>query len=117
MAKRSVEPLLWMLFSAGGVLAALLMPILLLLFGLALPLGWLSPPSHRHLLAVLGHPLTRVVLFLLCMLSLFHWAHRFRYTLYDGLQIKHLNEVINLLCYGGAIAGSVLAGYLLAQVP
>ena len=30
----------------------------------------------------------------LSMLSLFHWAHRFRYTLYDGLQIKHLNEVV-----------------------
>jgi fumarate reductase subunit D len=116
MAKRSVEPLLWLLFSAGGVLAALLLPILIFLFGLAFPLGWLSPPGHPHLLAVLGHPLTRVVLFLLCMLALFHWAHRFRYTLYDGLQIKHLNELINLFCYGGAIAGSVVAGYLLWQV-
>jgi fumarate reductase subunit D len=111
--KRSIEPLLWLLFSAGGVLAALLLPIFLLLFGLAFPLGWLSPPGDERLLAVLGHPLTRVVLFFLCTLSLFHWAHRFRYTLYDGLQIKHLNEIINLLCYGGAIAGSVLAGYVL----
>ena len=117
MAKRSIEPLLWMLFSAGGVLAALLLPILLFLFGLAFPLGWLSPPSHEQLLAVLRHPLTRGVLFLLCMLSLFHWAHRFRYTLYDGLQIKHLNELINLFCYGGAIVGSVAAAYLLWQVP
>lgn len=117
MAKRPIEPLLWMLFSAGGVLAALLMPSLVFLFGLAFPLGWLSPPGHEHLLAVLRHPLTRVALFLLCMLSLFHWAHRFRYTLYDGLQVKHLNEVINLLCYGGAIVGSVVAGYLLWQVP
>jgi succinate dehydrogenase subunit D len=117
MAKRSIEPLLWLLFSAGGVLAALLLPVLLLLFGLAYPLDWLSPPSHRHLLAVLSHPLTRGVLFLLCMLGLFHWAHRFRYTLYDGLQIKHLNELINLFCYGGAIAGTVVAGYLLWQVP
>ena len=57
------------------------------------------------------------LLFLLCMLALFHWAHRFRYTLYDGLQIKHLNEMINPLCYGGAIVGSVLAGYLLWLVP
>ena len=53
---------------------------------------------------------------LLCTLSLFHWAHRFRYTLYDGLQIKHLNEVINLLCYGGAIVGSVVAAYLMLLV-
>lgn len=116
MAKQLIEPLLWLLFSAGGLLAALLIPTLLFLFGLAFPLGWLSPPGHEHLLTVLRHPLTRVVLFLLCTLSLFHWAHRFRYTLYDGLQIKHLNEVVNLLCYGGAIVGSGVAGYLLWQV-
>jgi fumarate reductase subunit D len=116
MVRRSAEPLLWLLFSAGGVVAALLVPILLLLLGLAFPLGWLSPPSHEHLLAVLRHPLTRVVLFSLCMLSLFHGAHRFRYTLYDGLQIKHLNELINLACYGGAIAGTIWAAYLLWRV-
>jgi fumarate reductase subunit D len=116
MAKRSIEPLLWMLFSAGGVLAALLMPILLFLFGLAFPLGWLAPPGHEHLLAVLRHPFTRVVLFILVLLALFHWAHRFRYTLYDGLQIKHLNELINVFCYGGAIVGSLVAGYLLWEV-
>ncbi len=117
MTKLKIEPLLWVLFSAGGVMAALVIPVLLVLFGLAFPLGWLSPPDHAHLLSMLGHPLTRVVLFVLCMLSLFHWAHRFRYTLYDGLQIKHLNELINSLCYGVAIVGSIVAGYLLWQVP
>jgi fumarate reductase subunit D len=117
MAKRSIEPLLWLLFSAGGVLAALLLPMLVLLFGIVFPLGWLPAPRASDLLAVLHNPLTRLVLFLLCMLSLFHWAHRFRYTLYDGLQIKHLNGLINLCCYGGAIVGSVLALYLLWQVP
>ena len=117
MAKQPIEPFLWMLFSAGGMMAALLIPILLFLFGLAFPLGWISPPDHAHLLSVLRHPLTRIVLFLLCVLSLFHWAHRFRYTLYDGLQIKQLNELINSLCYGGAIVGSILAGHLLWQVP
>lgn len=106
-----------MLFSAGGVLSALLMPSLVFLFGVAFPLGWLSPPGHAHLLTVVRQPLTRLVLLALCTLSLFHWAHRFRYTLYDGLQIKHLNEVINLLCYGGAIAGSLAAAYLVLRVP
>ena len=113
MTRRPIEPFLWLLFSAGGVLAALMIPVLLFLFGLAFPLGWLTPPSHEHLLAVLRHPLTRLALFLLSTLSLFHWAHRFRYTLYDGLQIKHLNELINPFCYGGAIVGSVLAAYVL----
>jgi fumarate reductase subunit D len=108
---------LWLLFSAGGVLAALLLPILVLLFGIVFPLGWLTPPSFDSLGGVLHSWLTRGVVFLLCMLSLFHWAHRFRYTLYDGLQIKHLNGPINLACYGGAVLGSVVAFYLLWQVP
>jgi len=113
MARRSLEPLLWILFSAGGVLSALLVPSLIFFFGVAFPLEWLTPPTHGDLEALLGHPVTRAVAFLLCTLSLFHWAHRFRYTLYDGLQIKHLNEIINVLCYGAAIAGLVAAAYLL----
>ncbi|PYV42125.1 MAG: fumarate reductase subunit D [Acidobacteria bacterium] len=116
-AKRSNEPFLWALFSAGGVVAALLMPILLFLYGLAFPLGWLKPPDYERTLRLVGHPVTRLVLFVFCSLPLFHWAHRFRFTLYDGLQIKHLNEVINILCYGGAIVGTLLAGYLLWNLP
>jgi len=115
VVKRQLEPLLWLLFSAGGVFAALLMPSLLLLFGVAYPLGVVAPPSYEHLRAVLSHPLTLVVLFFLCTSSLFHWAHRFRYTLYDGLQIKHLNGLINVFCYGGALVGSAAAAYVLLQ--
>ena len=114
MIKRSAEPLLWMMFSAGGVVAALVLPMLLFLFGVAFPLGWLAPPRIDSLTAVIGHPLTRVALVIVCTVSLFHAAHRFRYTLYDGLQIKHLNEVIALLCYGSAIVGSIASVYLLA---
>ena len=58
---------------------------------------------------MLSNPLTRLALVALAVLSLFHWAHRFRHTLYDGLQIKHLNEVIALVSYGVAVAGSVAA--------
>ena len=114
MIKRSAEPLLWMVFSAGGVVAALVLPMLLFLFGVAFPLGWITPPSVMHLSSVIGHPLTRLALVLVCTVSLFHAAHRFRYTLYDGLQIKHLNEIIALACYGSAIAGSLVSVYLLA---
>ncbi|HSC28156.1 MAG TPA: fumarate reductase subunit FrdD [Vicinamibacterales bacterium] len=113
MARRSMEPLLWLLFSAGGVMSALFIPAFILFFGVAFPLGWLEPTPHDHLLSVLGHPLTRLTLLLLCVLALFHWAHRFRYTLYDGLQIKHLNELVNTGCYGGAIVGSLAAAYVL----
>jgi fumarate reductase subunit D len=116
MAKRINEPFVWALFGAGGAVAAFLVPVLLFLYGVAFPLGWLDPPSYEHTLALVRHPLTRLVLFAFCALSLFHWAHRFRYTLYDGLQIKHLNEVIFVFCYGGAMVGTVLAAYLLWNI-
>ena len=112
MTKSSHEPILWLLFSAGGVLSAMFMPLLVFLFGVAFPLGWIAAPKWDDLAALINHPLTRIVLLAVCVLSLWHWAHRFRYTLYDGLQVKHLNEIINLVCYGGAIAGSVAALYV-----
>lgn len=104
-----------MLFSAGGVLSAMLMPSLLLLFGVVFPLGWVQPPTHEHMLAVLGSPLVQLVLLGLCVLSLFHAAHRFRHTLHDALRLAH--PMLTALSYGAAVVGSVFAVYLLWQVP
>ena len=117
MAKQSNEAFFWMLFSAGGVVAALLIPVQLFLFGIAIPLGWAHAPSYEGMVTLLRMPLVRVYLLILCTLPLFHWAHRFRFTLYDGLQVKHLNEVIFTICYGGAVAGSLVAAYLLWSAP
>ena len=72
-----------------------------------------EPPRYEALHALLQHPVTRLYLFVLISLPLFHWAHRFRYTLYDGLQLKHLTVLIAVLCYGTALLGSALAAYLL----
>ena len=95
----------------------MLLPALVLLFGIAFPLGWLAPPDYAQLRALVANPITALVMFSLCSLSLFHWAHRFRHTLVDGLQIKHLNEVIALVSYGIAVVGSVAAAYLMWRVP
>jgi fumarate reductase subunit D len=116
MGRRSNEPFLWSLFSAGGVVAAFMIPVLLFLYGLAFPLGWIEEPGYWQTMDLVRHPLARLVLFVLCSLPLFHWAHRFRFTLYDGLQIKHLNEVIAVVCYGGAVIGTIAAGYILWNI-
>jgi fumarate reductase subunit D len=39
-----------------------------------------------------------------------------RYTLYDALQLKRYAVPIVVLCYGGAIAGTVIAAALLLTV-
>jgi len=111
--KKSNEPFWWALFGAGGVISAMMMPVLIFLFGLAIPLGWITGPDYEKLQVITAHPVTRIFLIGLISLSLLHWAHRFRFTLYDGLQVKHLNELIAFICYGGAIFGSLASIYVL----
>jgi fumarate reductase subunit D len=108
MTKRHIEPILWLLFSAGGVAAAVFLPILVVLFGLVIPLG-LVQPDYDYLHAVVSHWLTRLVLLGLLVVMLFHAAHRFRFTLYDGLQLRGFATPIAVLCYGAALVGSVAA--------
>ncbi len=115
--RRGMTPLLWALFSAGGTVAAFLYPIHLFLTGLVFPLKWMAVPSYETGLHLLRNPLARLYFFVLISLPLFHWAHRFRYTLYDGLQIKHLTLLIVVLCYGSALAGTVVAAYTLWNMP
>ena len=105
MTKRHIEPLLWLLFSAGGVVSAVFLPILVILFGLAIPLGWVQP-DYNHLHAVVSHWLTRLVVLGLFVLMLFHWAHRFKYTLVDGFHLARIEKPITVLSYGGALLGS-----------
>lgn len=106
MTKRRVEPFVWLMFSGGGIVAAVFLPVLAFLFGLAFPLGWVSIPDREHLASVVGNPLTMLVLFGMFVLLLVHAAHRFRYTLYDGLQVKW-KRTVAVLCYSGAVIGSV----------
>lgn len=112
--KLRVEPFLWLAFSGGGVVAAVLLPVLALLFALALPLGWIDRPDHAHMAAVLAHPVTFLVLFGSFVMMLVHAAHRFRFTLYDGLQVKH-RGLVAAICYGGALAGVFVALHMLGS--
>ncbi len=113
--KRHVEPLVWLMFSGGGVMASVFLPSLVFLFALAFPLGWVARPDHEHLLAVLGNPLTFLFLLGMFVVLLVHSAHRFRYTLYDGLQVKMVRTTA-ALCYGVAAIGSVAALAILWSV-
>ncbi|MCW9708882.1 fumarate reductase subunit FrdD [Fodinibius salsisoli] len=106
--KKNNDPFWWTLFGAGGTISAFFIPIHVALIGIAIPLGWFAMPDYEGLVELARHPLSRIYLFALISLSLFHWAHRFRFTLYDGLQLKHLEQYIVVFCYGSAIVGTVI---------
>ena len=105
MSGARTAPLFWLLFSGGGTASALLLPFLLFVTGLAVPAGWMT---EEELWSLLRNPLTRLVLFGLVFMFLFHWAHRFRYALVD-LGLRGLGSQ-RWLFYGLALVGTIVAG-------
>jgi fumarate reductase subunit D len=115
--RKTIEPLWWALFSAGGVVAALLVPIHLLLHGIAVPLGWVSDDvtAYERMRDLFGFWFVKIYLFVLIALPLYHWAHRFRFTVYD-LGLKTARTPIAILCYGAAVIGTVATAWVLVLV-
>jgi fumarate reductase subunit D len=106
---RSNEPLWWGPFSAGMMIGALFVPALIVITGLFPALGLFSSPWQLR--TILLHPLTRLFLFFVISMSFFHWAHRFRYVLFD-LGVKGNKTAVASICYGLALAGTVAAGII-----
>ena len=111
---KTTDPFWWGLFSVGGTLAAFLVPVHVLVTGLGISFGWISPQviEYQRMVTLLENPLWKIYLFLLISLPLFHWAHRFRYVLMD-MGLRSLKTPIAALCYGGACVGTALAALLL----
>jgi fumarate reductase subunit D len=103
---RSNEPLWWGPFSAGMMAGALFVPALIVITGVLFP--FVRPDAAPQVQALINHPLTRIFLFVVISLSFFHWAHRFRYIVFD-LGVRGGRTAVAVLCYGAAIAGTVLA--------
>jgi fumarate reductase subunit D len=109
---RSNEPLWWAPFFAGAGIAALLMPITIVLTSLAVAGGWMTA---ARLFDLLHYPLTRIVLFILISLSFFHAFFRIRFMLVD-FGLKHFRGLIVAICNGLAIVGTVVALILLIRL-
>jgi fumarate reductase subunit D len=113
---KSNEAFWWLLFGAGGTVAAFLVPLHILLTGIAAPAGWVGEAfEYNRMLALVSHPVTRLYLFVLISLPLFHWAHRFRFTLIE-LGLKGGRRAVAILCYGGAIVGAILTTVVLLRL-
>jgi len=113
-AKRTSEPFWWGLFSVGGVVAAFLVPVHLVLHGLAIPLGWISV-SPARMQVIVANPLIKLYLLVLIALPLYHWAHRFRFILED-IGLRSLRAPIAVLCYGSAVVGTLATIWVLLGV-
>jgi len=105
----------WFMFAQGGVLAAILIPVHILVQGILGPLG-IVPVVDRHYdtwISILGNPIVKLYLLVLISLPFFHFAHRLRYLLVDLGVSAATSTVAQVIFYGGAILVTVVAIYVL----
>ena len=105
----------WFMFAQGGVLAALLIPVHILVQGILGPLG-IVPVVDRHYdtwISILGNPIVKLYLLVLISLPFFHFAHRLRYLLVDLGVPAAKSLIAQVIFYGGAVLVTVLAIYVL----
>ena len=115
--KRSNKPIFWSLFGAGGMLSALVGPMLIFVTGIAVPLGFLLPRetmSYDRMLAFVRSGFGKLAVLLVISLFLFHGVHRLYHCLHDvGI---HVGSVLKAVFHGLAIAGTIACIYLLVRV-
>ena len=111
------EPFWWGMFSLGGVVAALLIPVHVFFIGLAVPFGLIDKSllEFSRMKSLLANPLVKVYLFALVVLPLFHAAHRIRFSLHE-MGIRRLLLSLDVLCYGGALLGTAVTLYVLLVI-
>ena len=114
---KSNEPIWWSLFSAGGMIAAMVFPILIIITGILVPFGLAGddPLNFEKIYSAASHPFIKLILFVIISLPLFHWAHRFKYTLVD-VGMKSISTLISIVCYGGAIIGTIVTAIALFKI-
>ena len=115
--KRSNAPIFWSLFGAGGVLSALVGPVLVFITGIAAPTGVGMPPAalaYSRVLAFAQSLGGKAALFAVIALFLWHAAHRIYHCLHDFG--AHPGAATKVLLYGSAFAGSVAAAWLLLAI-
>ena len=115
--QRSHEPIFWGLFGAGGMLTALITPVMILITGLLIPLGIMDSENLGYE-KVYGFATTwygAIILFVLVALPLWHTLHRIFHGLHD-LGVSRGRDVQQVICYGFAFAVSVFVFTLLLQM-
>ena len=96
----------WFLFAQGGVIAAILIPVHVLVQGILGPLQ-IVPVVDRHYdtwIQILGNPIVKLYLLVLIALPFYLFAHRLRYFLVDLGVPAARTLPAQVIFYGGAVA-------------
>ncbi|TCI04621.1 fumarate reductase subunit FrdD [Corallincola luteus] len=114
--QRSHEPIVWSLFGGGGVVAAFLLPALILVTGIMAPAGLLDGDalSYARVLAFSQHWLGKLCWLTVISLPMWHAMHRIYHGLHD-LKVG-ARGLFFVLCYGFALVVTIATGTLLLAI-
>jgi len=110
----------WFLFAQGGVIAAILLPVHILVQGILGPLGIVRVVDRNYdtWATVVGNPIVKLYLLVLIALPFFHFAHRLRYLLVDLGVPAARSLPAQVIFYGAAIVVTLVTIWiLLTTVP
>ena len=115
--KRSNAPVFWALFGAGGMLTALIAPMLVFITGIAVPTGFLLPPdamSYERVLTLAKNGFGKLAL--LAVVSLFMWHGGLR--MYHSLHHLGFHSMMGakVVIFGSALLATLVAAWALLVI-
>jgi fumarate reductase subunit D len=117
LPKRTIAPLFWLLFGAGGMLSALFGPALILITGVMIPHGWGVPErfgSYETVLTFARNPFGKLALLAVIALLFWHAAERLFLTLHD-MRVAPA-PLLRWLTYGVAALLTIMVVALLLAI-
>jgi len=113
----AIEPLVWGPFVTGNFLTPLVFPAIVLVLGIALPLGWLPADalSYERAHALATNPIVVLGVLVVIPLALLAGAHHLRFGIIDLGTADH-DGPIALLLYGLWQLGAIVTAIALVRI-
>ncbi|MFZ7143309.1 fumarate reductase subunit FrdD [Avibacterium avium] len=108
--KRSNEPVVWLLFGAGGAISAVFFPVLVLIFGFLLPFDLISPDN---IIAFASTWIGKLIILALLIFPAWCGIHRVHLGLHD---FKVHIPAAGVIFYGLACLFSVLTIFAVFKI-
>lgn len=108
--KRSNEPPVWLLFSAGSMVSALFFPVVIFIIGLLLPFGLVSPDN---IIAFAQSWIGKLIIMVLAIFPMWTGMHRIHHGLHD---LKIHTPVGSVIFYGLSVLFTILVIIAVVQI-
>lgn len=105
--KFHIEPFLWALFGNGGTIGAIFFPIMILIFGILMPMGFYDSANlYENVHALYSNFFGKIIIFFLLAFNLWHACHRIYHATHDFK--FHPPLWIKVCIYGVAVIGTLV---------